>query len=140
MAPQPTSLEYLKWDKRYETEKSYEVLIPLPGLEDTEHAIPRSNLFFEARDTLIHDARGGEASFTLDPHGFQLVVHQTAVSQLQDPHEVTTNYIPEMQQFLLDLLDEGPDVRTHCFDIRVLTLNSSFPPAILVRFPTGPVC
>lgn len=119
MAFQSTCLEYLKWDQLYETQKPYEVLIPLPGLGDTEGAVPRSNLAFEAREVLVHDARTFEASFTFDPHGFQLVHHRTTVSQLTNPDEVLTSYIPEMQQFLVALLGEGPGIRTHCFDIRV---------------------
>lgn len=131
MAFQSASLEYLKWDSLYETEKPYEVLIPLRGLGDSKDAIPRSNIFFEPNKVLVHDARGSEAFFTLDPHGFQLVEHQTTVSQLTNPDEVTTKYIPEMQKFLVDLLDEGPAVKAHCFDIRVRMSNFPSPNLLL---------
>ena len=60
------TLQYLKWEKLYESQKPYQVYFPT---EDTP--IPKSNLSFEdGPEELIHDARYAEESFDLDRNGF----------------------------------------------------------------------
>ena len=71
--------------------------------------MPRSNLAFETADCIVEDARGHEAEFEIDSHGFMWRRLRTAVEDLKDRASIETEYFQEVEQFLRGLL--GPQVR-----------------------------
>jgi hypothetical protein len=61
------------------------------------------NLPLVEREVDIEDARPRQASFSLDTHGFQLIRHQTAVTDFLDPVQVRTIYRDELQALIVAL-------------------------------------
>ncbi|KAK1836109.1 hypothetical protein QBC39DRAFT_367498 [Podospora conica] len=109
------TFDFLQWQPSYTTHKPYEILVPLPA---TTTPVPRSNLVFEPHTVPVADARGREASFALDSHGFALLRHPAgAAADLKDRAAVAGAYVPEMEAFLRGHL--GGDVETFCFDFRL---------------------
>ena len=111
--------EFLQWQAAYETQKPYEVFLPASSFANK--TVPRSNLVFEPRTVEVHDARGREASFQLDIHGFEFTKNDSPVTNLTDQQLVRGSYIPFMESFLSHHLSDctGPPARVVCFDFRV---------------------
>jgi len=103
---QQATFSYFQLQPHHEHEKPYEILIDLP--EEAQH-VPRSNLAFETADCIVEDARGHEAEFEIDSHGFMWRRLRTAVEDLKDRASIETEYFQEVEQFLRGLL--GPQVR-----------------------------
>ncbi len=121
MSAVEASFEFLQWQPSFETQKPYEVLLPLASLGENKNSIPRSNLVFESRSVHVQDVRGHQDDFSLDTHGFQFVRQTSIVRNLKDRAAVSERYIPEMEELLRQHLQkaEGKEVRTFCFDLRV---------------------
>ena len=125
MADVEASFEFLQWQPSYETQKPYEVFLPLASFGSSGQGktkIPRSNLVFEPHTVRVQDARACYKDFELDTHGFQFVRHATAVRDLKDRTSVNDHYIPEMETFLrrhLQEMDGEMESRAFCFDLRV---------------------
>ncbi|KAK1832979.1 hypothetical protein QBC39DRAFT_425078 [Podospora conica] len=105
-------------------QKPYEIFIPLPSLGDTDNSIRRTNLAFKIKRVSVQDVRGSAFELVLfNSHVFQFVRHKTSATELINPDEVMTRYIPEMQELLDTLIHtsepEGTVIGCHCFDVRV---------------------
>jgi hypothetical protein len=50
----------------------------------------------------VTDISGNESKYTLDDHGFQLVNHETKVTDFLDEQNVKKNYYPEIEELLKD--------------------------------------
>lgn len=92
------SFDYLKPLDLYARQKPYEVFIPLSNFSDP--TVPRTNLEFETKEVLVHDARDKETEFSLDEHGFCFTTHKTHVASFSDREGIETQYIPEVQSLL----------------------------------------
>lgn len=133
MSTVTTSFEFLQWQSCYETQKPYEVFLPVASFGDK--SVPRSNLVFETRSVEVDDVGSRRDDFTLDTHSFQFVRCPTAVPDLKDRQAVRQRYIPEMEAFLKRHLGGSP--RTFCFDLRVRT---AAPPPFFGSAPTADSC
>ena len=107
--------EYIQWRDIYQHEKPFEIFIDLPPeLKDTQ----RTNLIFQpVAKQIIHDARGREADFSLDTHGFTWEKHRSNLKDFTDPGRIVDTYLPEMEEFIKCQI-HGAD-RVFIFDWRV---------------------
>jgi hypothetical protein len=108
-----SSLQFIKWNDLYKTEKPYQIFIDLPP--DT----PRTNVQFEDKDVAFKDVRGDEDAFALDTHGF-MMRHTDEIEGLND--DPTTEfmekvYLPSVVELIKKEV-QGAD-RVKIFDWRV---------------------
>lgn len=91
-------LTYLKWDKLYETEKPFQIFVPLPDdVEDSR----TDNLIFESEEEQeILDIRGSESQFSLDDNGFQIVSSGTKMDAFDSKAKIEDVYLPELVELL----------------------------------------
>jgi hypothetical protein len=108
-----TSLQFIKWNEVYKTEKPYQIFIDLPP------STPRTNVVFESRDVVFRDIRGSEETFDLDTHGFMMRNVGEVEGLNEDPTTVFMEqvYLPSVEE-LLKREVEGAD-RVKIFDWRV---------------------
>ncbi|KAI0127981.1 hypothetical protein BJ170DRAFT_397584 [Xylariales sp. AK1849] len=112
------SFDFLQWQKLYETQKPYEVFLPISSFGKHQGTVPRTNLVFESKDVMVKDVRGQAETLSLDEQGFQFVKSRTMVD-LKDREAVTQAYIPAMERLLQSHIGNGEPVRTFCFDVRL---------------------
>jgi hypothetical protein len=62
--------------------------------------LPQSNIITEAIDTVIHDIRGKEDTFSLDETGFQFVRHVSQEKEFVDEEAIQTRYYNEVVALL----------------------------------------
>ncbi|KAJ3496717.1 hypothetical protein NLG97_g2456 [Lecanicillium saksenae] len=96
-----TNLWYLSRLSLYETQKPYFVNFPVPA--DSPDAPPQHNLLHEqVSDIEIHDIRERESGFTLDTHGFELVRHETRLTNddFENDESIRREYYPEIIDFI----------------------------------------
>lgn len=97
-------LRYMVWDDVYLTERPYQHY--RPGIPEGD---PRtSNIVFrEGNPEKIRDARGQEADFTLDLHGFAFRTMNSALTEgCFSPLLVQAEYLPEVKELLGEVLGE----------------------------------
>ncbi|HEY4275471.1 MAG TPA: CmcJ/NvfI family oxidoreductase [Rhizomicrobium sp.] len=79
----------------YRTEKRpYVYMVPPPG------GVPPVWGEIHVADVPVHDARQLPQAATLARQGFELRLHQTAVTDFYDPEQITGIYYPEIEQLL----------------------------------------
>ena len=91
------NIHFLKADARHQEEKPYAFRYEL----DTED-IPQSNMEMEkVEGILITDIRGQEREYSLDPNGFTILRHQSALGyeEYYDPNRVWV-YFHELEDLL----------------------------------------
>lgn len=113
-----SSLQFIKWNEVYKTEKPYQIFIDLPP------STPRTNVDFEARDVVFRDIRGSEERFDLDTHGFMMRNVGEVEGLNEDPTTALMEkvYLPSVEE-LLKREVEGAD-RVKIFDWRVGFISS----------------
>jgi hypothetical protein len=99
----------------YQEEKPYWCLLPPhEGFDPDQQRV--DNLEFEDRDDiLIRDIRERKKDFRLDPHGFEVLCHESHVAEF-DSVGATENYQRETEQLLKDALGACHVV---CYDLRL---------------------
>ncbi|KAH8678135.1 hypothetical protein BX600DRAFT_145551 [Xylariales sp. PMI_506] len=112
------SLQYFKWQDINNYQKPYEVFFPLASFGDENRNVQRTNLAFEIKDVAVRDARGDEARYCLDIHGFAFAQHSTSVHDLKDRGAVEKHYLPEMEEFLKAYLGNHK-AKTYIFETRI---------------------
>lgn len=120
---------YLQWNPLFLKEKPFELLVDLPP----EHASERrTNLTFAPGSSKekVRSARGKEADFHVDIHGFALRKHETAFRDWTNREQVGQFYIPEMEQFIRQEIDDVDKVYT--YDWRVREHQNADVPVILI--------
>ncbi|KAI0648328.1 hypothetical protein C8Q79DRAFT_905919 [Trametes meyenii] len=73
---------------------------PYRFVEDPTDGKPRTNLGTDSHPAVIHDARGREAEFSLDVHGFQFVKWPSVESAFADDERIKEKYYPEAEEIL----------------------------------------
>lgn len=63
---------------------------------------PRHFYEFEAHDVIVKDMRVAGRAFSIDREGFELMRHETSVTDLYDDDAITQSYIPEAEALLAD--------------------------------------
>lgn len=63
----------------------------------------RDNLVIDARPMPIRDARAAPVAATLAVEGFTLQPHRSRVAEFRDTEHVQARYLPEIEQFMLQL-------------------------------------
>jgi hypothetical protein len=77
---------------------------PVRYVGELPPGVPEWNGIDDPHEAVIEDARGREASFTLDRNGFALVRSASAVHDFYDPAEVERVYYPEVDRLLKERL------------------------------------
>ena len=71
------------------------------------------NVSLEEHEVPVHNGRMQSDRFSLEQHGFQLVKHESAVTEFRDEAELDAVYRPELEQLIKD---ETGASRVHLFD------------------------
>ena len=110
------TLQYLKWQKLYETEKPYQLFstvtkqeLPVRGATNLE--------WTEGEVETIHDVRGRISQFTLDKNGFAFRTSPTDFRHFESTERIEQIYPPEVEDILRREVD-GVD-QIHFFDWRI---------------------
>lgn len=110
------SLQYLKWQELYETEKPYQLFSTV-----TKQELPvrgATNLEWTKGDAeIIHDVRDILSQFTLDKNGFAFREAPTSFRAFESTEQIEKIYLPEIED-ILRLEVEGVD-QIHFFDWRI---------------------
>ena len=110
------TLQYLKWQDLYETEKPYQLFSAV-----TQHDLPvrgATNLEWTEGDVeSIHDVRDIISQFALDKHGFAFRKAPTNFRDFESTEQIEKIYLPEVED-ILKLEIEGVD-QVHFFDWRI---------------------
>lgn len=126
--PCRSKVDYLKRLPLYQTEKPFQLFIPI----EAEAADKRtSNLEFESKECDFEDVRAKAADYTLDDNGFRFLKHPTALDwhSFHDRDAVESRYFAEVKQILQHV--EGGYDKILLFDWRVSSLLPQFTPATL---------
>ncbi|KIJ64624.1 hypothetical protein HYDPIDRAFT_112006 [Hydnomerulius pinastri MD-312] len=67
---------------------------------DPPAGVPKSNVGEDVRPTVVHDARGKEASLGLDVSGFQFVKYPSVEKEFVDDEKIQSDYYPEVERIL----------------------------------------
>ena len=111
-----TTLQYLKWQELYETEKPYQLFSAVTKQELPDRGA--TNLeWTEGEVETIHDARGIVSQFALDRHGFAFRKAPTDFRGFESTEQIESKYLPEVED-ILRLEVEGVD-QIHFFDWRI---------------------
>lgn len=90
---------YLDWKPMYKVVRPYEVVFEI----DPQGGTPRCIFGFVSSTTpeKVSNIRGHEREYSLDKHGFEARQHRTQFAKWFDREALRTQYIPEMEHWLL---------------------------------------
>lgn len=93
---------------------------PFNFVDSPPKGLPQRNFSDSPRQTLIRDARGREATFTLDRDAFQILRHQPSSreTQFRDDASIRAKYYPEVEQLLLAAIPGANQVRIFDHTVR----------------------
>ena len=77
------------------SEEAYRYIYLTPPVGRLEH-----NLGEDPHPVVVHDARGREAEFSLDVHGFQFLAHESAETEFVDEERIKGVYYKEAEELL----------------------------------------
>ena len=77
------------------SEEAYRYIYLAPPAGRLEH-----NLGEDPHPVVVHDARGCEAEFSLDVHGFQFLAHESAETEFEDEERIKGVYYKETEELL----------------------------------------
>ncbi|MDH3691776.1 MAG: methyltransferase [Gammaproteobacteria bacterium] len=98
-------------------EKPVYFMDPPPG-------VPEENMSYDKFTVSIHDARRLAPPPSLEREGFEVVTHQTAVTDLYDVGAIRETYYPEMEQ-LVKQVTGAHRVVIFDFNIRISTVEGT---------------
>ena len=88
---------------------------------------------FEKREVAILDGRELTESFSLDQQGFQLLSHESAVTNLFDERERNGRYEAECRELVSEATGA---IRAHCFDHTLRSADADRREEMSIREPT----
>ena len=110
------TLQYLKWQELYETEKPYQLFSTVAKQELPVRGA--TNLEWTKGDVeIIHDVRGRVSQFTLDTNGFAFLKVPTNFRDFESSEQIEKIYLPEVEDILWREV-EGVD-QIYFFDWRI---------------------
>ncbi|KAI5462240.1 hypothetical protein BGZ63DRAFT_413643 [Mariannaea sp. PMI_226] len=106
---------------------------PFNFVDEPPKGQPQRNFSATTHDTVIHDIRGNEASFTLDKDAFQIIqnVPPSKETDFLDDKSIEEKYYPEVEQLLLNNIPGSN--RIHIFDHTIRRPNSNRTPVTRVH-------
>ena len=88
------------------------------------------NVSLEEHEMPVHNGRAHSDQFSLEQHGFQLIRHESAVTEFRDQAELDAIYRPEMEQLIKDVTGAS---RVLLFDNTLRTGDEGSPDAKWMR-------
>ncbi|KZT38894.1 hypothetical protein SISSUDRAFT_705890 [Sistotremastrum suecicum HHB10207 ss-3] len=89
---------------------------PYQYIMEPPEGTPKHNLGYDVQDSVIHDVRGNEKSFSLEVNGFQWAKHHSQETEFRDDAEIRASYYPEIESLLKKITGAK---RVVCFEHRV---------------------
>jgi hypothetical protein len=110
------TLQFIKRLDLYETEKPFQLFIPIP--DSVEDKRP-DNLEFEDKEQTIHDMREETEEFTLDDHGFTFLRHRPSwmPCSTSSREQIEKSYLPDVDKLIREQVDNVDEI--FFFDWRV---------------------
>lgn len=130
------TFNYFKWQPLFEEEKPFEILMNLPDDAVDQRQV---NFSFEPSKSLhpVRSARSREREFQLNVHGFAFRKHTTDFTDWRDREAVEREYIPAMERFLKDNIEDAERVITYNWRLR--NSEKQLPKTINLLDPTAPL-
>jgi len=88
------------------------------------------NVSLEEHEMPVHNGRAHSDRFSLEQHGFQLIRHESGVTEFRDQAELDAVYRPEMEQLIKDMTGAS---RVFLFDNTLRTADEGSPDAKWMR-------
>ena len=101
------SIQFLKWQKLYERERPFHILIDVPKDAPDQRT---TNLVYEDVDQYMTDVRGYEDTFDLDGNGFKYLRKNIDFQEFNDAEAVHAGYFPEVERILRENVEEADEI------------------------------